>query len=70
MTAPDPSIELMRLVTSVWTVRLVHSAVELGIADHLARTPRDVDFLAPQMAAHAPSLARLLRSTRGHRLSL
>jgi hypothetical protein len=62
MTAPDPSIELMRLVTGAWAARLVHTAVELGIADHLADRPRGVDFLAAQIGAHAPSLARLLRA--------
>jgi len=62
MTAPDPSIELMRLVTGAWAARLVHTAVELGIADHLAGTPRGIDFLAAQIGAHAPSLARLLRA--------
>ena len=62
MTTPDPSIELMRLVTGAWAARLVHTAVELGIADHLASTPCDVDFLTAQIGAHAPSLARLLRA--------
>ena len=62
MTAPDASIELMRLVTGAWAARLVHTVVELGIADHLAGTPRGVDFLAAQICAHAPSLARFLRA--------
>ena len=54
MTAPDPSIEVMRLVTGAWAARLVHTAVELGIADHLAGTLRGVDFLAAEIGAHAP----------------
>jgi hypothetical protein len=62
MAAPDPSIELMRLVTGAWAARLVHTAVELGIADHLAGTPRSADFLAAQIGAHAPSLVRFLRA--------
>src|SRR5215469_4529494 len=62
MTAPDASIELMRLMTGAWAARLVHTAVELGIADHLADGPRGVDFLAAQVGAHAQSLARLLRA--------
>src|SRR6516225_10874847 len=62
MTAPDPSIELMRLVTGAWAARLVHTAVELRVADHLADGPRSVDFLAADIGAHAPSLARLLRA--------
>lgn len=62
MTAPDPSIELMRLVTGAWAARLVHTAAEFGIADQLADRPCGVDFLAAQIGAHAPSLARLLRA--------
>jgi DNA-binding HxlR family transcriptional regulator len=67
MIAPTPSIcdasiELMRLVTGAWAARLVHTAVELGIADHLASGPHGVDFLAAHIGAHAPSLARLLRA--------
>ena len=49
---PDHSIELMRLVTGAWAARLVRTAVELGIADHLASGPRGVDFLAADIGAH------------------
>jgi hypothetical protein len=59
---PDHSIELMRLVTGAWAARLVHTAVELGIADHLASGPRRVDVLTTDIGAHGPSLARLLRA--------
>src|SRR6516162_3186875 len=62
MTAADASIELMRLVTGAWAARLVHTAIELGIADHLASGPSGVDCLAAHIGAHAPSLARLLRA--------
>src|SRR5215472_3829258 len=62
MTAADPSIELMRLMTGAWAAHLVHAAAELGIADQLAGGPRGVDFLAAQIGAHIPSLARLLRA--------
>src|ERR1700745_1597241 len=62
MTASDHSIELMRLMTGAWAARLVHTAAELGIADHLADGPRGVDFLAARIGAHIPSLARLLRA--------
>ena len=44
-STPDHSIELMWLVTGAWAARLVHTAVELGIADHLASGPRGVIFL-------------------------
>src|SRR5262249_23119300 len=62
LSIPDHSIEIMRLVTGAWAARLVHTAVELGIADHLASEPRGVDFLAAHIGAHGPSLARLLRA--------
>lgn len=50
------------MLTGAWTARLVHTAAELGIADHLADGPRGVDFLAAQIGAHTESLARLLRA--------
>jgi len=62
MSTSGHSIELMRLTTGGWAARLVHTAAELGIADHLAGGPRGVDFLAAQTGAHIPSLARLLRA--------
>jgi hypothetical protein len=53
---------IMSMLTGAWAARLVHTAAELGIADHLADGPRGVDFLAAQIGAHAESLARLLRA--------
>ena len=52
----------MSLVTGAWAARLVHTVAELGIADHLADGPHGADFLAAQIGAHGPSLARLLRA--------
>ena len=52
----------MSVMTGAWAARLVHTAAELGIADHLTDRPRGVDFLATQIGAHTPSLARLLRA--------
>lgn len=59
---PGAASTIMSVMTGAWAARLVHTAAELGIADHLADGPRDVNFLAAQMQAHAPSLARLLRA--------
>jgi len=53
---------MMGLLFGAWEARLVHTAVELGIADHLASMPRDSAFLAAAAQAHEPSLTRLLRA--------
>jgi hypothetical protein len=53
---------MMRLITGAWAARMVHAAAELRIADHLAEGPRDAEAPAAAAAAHAPSLARLLRA--------
>jgi orsellinic acid C2-O-methyltransferase len=53
---------MMNLLNGAWVARLVHTAAELGIADHLAGGPSDVHSLAAKAKAHAPSLARLLRA--------
>jgi hypothetical protein len=50
------------MLTGAWAARLVHTAAELGIADHLADGLRSIDFLAAQIGAHTESLARLLRA--------
>jgi hypothetical protein len=52
---------MMRLVTAGWAARMIHTAAELGIADHMGE-PRDVASLAAATSSHAPSLARLLRA--------
>lgn len=52
---------MMRLVTAGWAARMVHTAAELGIADHVDG-PRDASFLAAATSSHPPSLARLLRA--------
>jgi orsellinic acid C2-O-methyltransferase len=59
---PGAADAIMSLVTGAWAARLVHTAVELDIADQLAGDPRGVDFLASHIGAHPPSLARLLRA--------
>ena len=59
---PGAASAIMSVMTAAWAARLVHTAAELGIADHLADGPRGVDFLATQTGAHASPLARLLRA--------
>jgi orsellinic acid C2-O-methyltransferase len=59
---PEAAAAMMDLLTGGWAARLVHTAAELGIADHLADRPRDAGSLAVATNAHAPSLARLLRA--------
>jgi hypothetical protein len=53
---------MMSVVTGAWAARLVHTAAELAIADHLADRPHSADSLAARTGSHAPSLARLLRA--------
>ena len=59
---PGTASTIMSVMTSAWAARLVHTAAELGIADHLSEGPRGIGFLAAQIGAHTPSLARLLRA--------
>jgi orsellinic acid C2-O-methyltransferase len=61
----DPNLDspgaMMRLITAGWAARMVHTAAELGLADHIDG-PRDATSLAAATSSHAPSLARLLRA--------
>ena len=59
---PGAAADIMSVVTGAWAARLVHTAAELAIADHLADGPRSVNSLAARTGTHAPSLARLLRA--------
>jgi len=45
-----------------WISRLIYTAAEMNLADHLAEGPRTAAELARPMAADAPSLYRLLRT--------
>src|ERR1051325_1533969 len=53
---------IMSILTAAWAARLVHTAAELCLADHLSDGPRGVDLLAERIGAHPDSLARLLRA--------
>ena len=62
MTAPDPSVELMRLINGYQVSQALHVAATLGVADHLKDGPKSYDAVAQACGAHSPSLYRLLRA--------
>ena len=53
---------IMRLMNGAWIARIVHTAAEIGITDHLDDQPRSPEWLAAASGTNAPSLARLLRA--------
>ena len=58
----DAAGAMMRLLEGAAVARLIYTAAELGLADHLGDTERDAASLADATGTHAPSLARLLRA--------
>ena len=62
MTAPDPSIELMRLINGYQVSQALYVAATLGVADQLKDGPKPCDALAQASGAHPKSLYRLLRA--------
>ncbi len=62
MTAPDPSIELMRLINAYQVSQALHVAATLGVADQLREGRKSFDDLAQACGAHPTSLYRLLRA--------
>jgi Dimerisation domain len=62
MTAPDPPIELMRLINGYQVSQALHVAATLGVADQLKDGPKSYDALAQACGAHPASLYRLLRA--------
>ena len=57
-----PQLTLMPLITGYMPSRVVHVAVQIGIADLLADGPNSVEALAERTQTHAPSLRRILRA--------
>ena len=62
MTAPDPSIELMRLINGYQVSQALHVAATLGVADQLKDGPKSYDAVAQAYGVHPTSLYRLLRA--------
>jgi DNA-binding HxlR family transcriptional regulator len=51
-----------RLLAGGWVAQIIHTAAELGLADHFGEEAKDVASLASATATHPPSLSRLLRA--------
>jgi hypothetical protein len=62
MPAPNPSVELMRLINGYQVSQAIHVVATLGIADVLKDGPRTSDDLAAVADAHPRSLYRVLRA--------
>ena len=58
-----PSVlALRRLIFGHRVTRIIATAAQLGLADHLTDTPQSAAALAPRVRADARALARLLRA--------
>src|SRR5262245_30518019 len=53
---------MYRLLAGGWVAQIIHTAAELGLADHFGEEARDVAWLASAPATHPPSLWRLVRA--------
>ena len=59
---PPPQARLAQMATGFILSRLVYTAASLGIADHLASSPRSAAELAAPTGCDAASLARFMRT--------
>jgi orsellinic acid C2-O-methyltransferase len=57
----EAAAAMHRLLAGSWVARIIHTAAELGLADHFGDEVKDVASLASATATHPPSLSRLLR---------
>jgi hypothetical protein len=57
-----PGERLRGLIDGFWAVPVIGAAAQLEIPERLAGNPKDVQALAKETGAHAPSLHRLLRA--------
>jgi O-methyltransferase domain/Dimerisation domain len=62
---PAPAKTLLPMITGFMMSQAIGVAVQLNLADLLAKGPLDSDALALQTQTHAPSLRRLLRALAG-----
>jgi hypothetical protein len=62
---PPPAAHLVQLAMGGIVSNIVYVAARLGIADHLAASPRTPAEVASAIGAHAPSLYRLMRTLAG-----
>ena len=53
---------ILRLMAGSHITRVIRTATELRLADHLNDQPLDAQSLADATSTHAPSLGRLLRA--------
>ena len=55
------AMAMHHLLGGGWVAQIIHTAAELGLADHFGEEAQDVASLASATATHPPSLSRLLR---------
>jgi hypothetical protein len=60
--ATPPHVELVQMASAHFVSHIVYAAAKLGLADHLATTPKTAEELAEKTRTHAPSLFRLMRA--------
>src|SRR5687767_12615906 len=63
---PAPQEVILEMAFAYFLSSAIQVTAELGIADHLADGPKQIDELATATGTHQPSLYRLLRMLAGH----
>jgi DNA-binding HxlR family transcriptional regulator len=56
------AMAMHHLLAGGWVAQIIHTAAELGLADHFGEEAKDVASLASAPATHPLSLSRLLRA--------
>jgi hypothetical protein len=59
---PNPTDQMLGLLSGYWYSQVLYVMAELGIADCLADGPKTADTLAQETACHAETLHRFLRA--------
>jgi hypothetical protein len=62
VTSLPPALALRRLIFGHWVTRIIVTAAQLGLADHLSDTPQSAAELAPLVQTDVRTLHRLLRA--------
>ena len=62
---PPPHVQLIEMGMAHWISRMVYTAAQLRLCDHLAKRPQTAEELSEPTGTHAPSLYRFLRTLAG-----
>ncbi len=64
-TEAPPQVQVIQMATAFWASKIVYTAAQIGLADHLSEGPRSAEEISEALGKHAPTLHRFMRTLAG-----